>query len=197
MTHDQLVGDGPEVVEPEPNSLPASDGRESLAGPVSFWLMALGVVLLSIGYLWQVLTVPEPPRTLQVPVGAYPTLVAGFLIGGAVTSSVVLVREARRWRCGEAPESTRGENQVTSPRDLAVGGTGMIGFIVLMPSLGYVFCAAAFVICVATYFAPKKVVRNVVVGVVLALSTYALFDYLGVRLPQGIVPLPLHEILPY
>jgi hypothetical protein len=33
--------------------------------------------------------------------------------------------------------------------------------------------------------------------VLLALVTYILFDYLGVRLPEGILPIPFDEILPY
>lgn len=165
--------------------------------PALLWVLGAALVLLSAGYLWQVLIIPEPPRVLEVAVGAYPLLVAWLMIVGAVASAAVLGRESIRWRAGEVPESAKGENEVSSWPDLAVGTVGIIALILLMPDLGYVFCASVFVIGVATYYEPRKIVRNAITGVVLALSTYVLFDYLGVRLPEGIIPLPLNDIMPY
>jgi putative tricarboxylic transport membrane protein len=168
-----------------------------VAEPALLWVLGVALVLLSLFYFWNVLTIPEPPRVLQVSVNAYPLLVAGLMIAAAVLSSVVFGREAMRWRAGEIPASTLGENEVSSWRDLAVGGLGLAALVILMPALGYIVCATVFMIAVAEYFAPKKIVRNILTGVLLALVTYILFDYLGVRLPEGILPIPFDEILPY
>jgi putative tricarboxylic transport membrane protein len=63
-----------------------------------------------------------------------------------------------------------------------------VAMILLVNPLGWVIMSAIFFACAATILGGKHYVRNVVIGVVLALASfYAFYSGLGIPLPPGIL----------
>lgn len=63
-----------------------------------------------------------------------------------------------------------------------------VAMILLVNPLGWVIMSAIFFACAATILGSKHYVRNVVIGVTLALvSFYAFYSGLGILLPAGIL----------
>jgi putative tricarboxylic transport membrane protein len=63
-----------------------------------------------------------------------------------------------------------------------------VAMILLVNPLGWVIMSAIFFACAATILGSKHYVRNVVIGVVLALASfYAFYSGLGIPLPPGIL----------
>ena len=63
-----------------------------------------------------------------------------------------------------------------------------IAMILLVNLLGWVIMSAIFFACAATILGSKHYVRNIVIGVVLALASfYAFYSGLGIPLPAGIL----------
>ncbi|CAN5323751.1 tripartite tricarboxylate transporter TctB family protein [soil metagenome] len=63
-----------------------------------------------------------------------------------------------------------------------------VAMIVLVNPLGWVITSSLFFACAATILGSKHYVRNVLIGVVLALASfYAFYSGLGIPLPAGIL----------
>jgi putative tricarboxylic transport membrane protein len=63
-----------------------------------------------------------------------------------------------------------------------------IAMILLVNPLGWVIMSAIFFACAATILGSKHYVRNILIGVVLALASfYAFYSGLGIPLPAGIL----------
>jgi putative tricarboxylic transport membrane protein len=174
-------------------SEPVDTGANRGAGPTRSpgssrleLLLAAVLPVCAVLYLWQALTVPEPPRLLQVSVGAFPVVVAIALVASALLCAVVTLRDRRP--AAAPPTDAGSETEVSSWRDVIVGIGALIALPATFEPLGYVVVATAFIGGVATYYAPEKLVRNLVVGIALAIASYVLFTrYLGILLPPGAV----------
>lgn len=173
--------------DPGAEAVLASAERASGEAParVSRWFLLVFPPAVAAVYVWQVYALPVMHHEPIISPRAWPTGVAIALCAGAVAVSLGVV--LRRWGTAPGPPASG----IESRRDLWMAIGGLIVFIVLVDSLGYVLAAFLLITGLTMLVAPKFWLRNVVTAAVFALISSVLFSgLLDVRLPQGIIPLP-------
>ncbi|EHB53538.1 integral membrane protein [Mycolicibacterium rhodesiae JS60] len=121
------------------------------------------------------------------PVGPkfFPTIIGAAALVLAVVLAVAIPR-------GSKGEADAGEDiDPEAPGDWRTVGLLIalfVAMILLVNWLGWVIMSALFFACAATILGSRHYVRNVVIGVVLALASfYAFYSGLGIPLPAGIL----------
>lgn len=106
----------------------------------------------------------------------FPNILAGLL---AVLGVLMLIEALTgRWRSDEIAEH--------QPRPLLLVGLGLGLDIVLMRTAGFVLASTALFVCVAMAFGSRRILRDGIVGLVLAGLAYLLFTrVLLLNLPAG------------
>jgi putative tricarboxylic transport membrane protein len=70
---------------------------------------------------------------------------------------------------------------------------GIIAYGLLVERVGFIFASTVLFVCVARSFSSRRWAMNIVVGLLLAVVVFAIFNYgLGLSLPAGL----LKPILP-
>ncbi|WP_020573202.1 tripartite tricarboxylate transporter TctB family protein [Actinopolymorpha alba] len=84
--------------------------------------------------------------------------------------------------------STEGADSVRHPKAFALVAVGLVGFFVLLTTLGALVAASAFLVGTLTLFNRRSVVPNIALGIGIPLALYALFDLLlNAKLPTGLL----------
>ena len=90
----------------------------------------------------------------------------------------------------ELAERSAEEDAVTHWATPALLVVAMVAYALLMEPLGYILSTALFFLPVARLLGSRSLVRDVIVGLVLAVGLFTAFtQYLGVSLPAGLTPI--------
>lgn len=116
----------------------------------------------------------------------FPALASlGLILAGVALSF-------RAWR-GEVPEPDEDEADWARPfdvRDFAIALAGLVAAAALLLPAGFVVAATVLFVTTATALGDRRPWLTLPVAVLFVLATYLLFTgFLGLNLPQGIVPL--------
>jgi putative tricarboxylic transport membrane protein len=143
-------------------------------------LVSAGFLAVALVVLAQAFMIPDGGGYQAVGPRAFPMLVGG---GMAVVAVIGVVQAFR------AP-ATDDEPVRWTPVLVLVGA--LILYAVLLVPVGYWQATTLFFTAVARVLGSRKPVRDLIVGLLLALATYFLFDrLLGISLPPGLVRLAI------
>jgi putative tricarboxylic transport membrane protein len=148
-------------------------------------IVSLGFLLAALVVLAQAFAIPEGNGYQAVGPRAFPLLVGGGLAVVAVIGVVQAFRAGTR-------QAEPGEAESTHwPSVLWLVGA-LAGYALLLVPAGYWQATTVFFVAVARVLGSRKPVRDVLVGLALALATYFLFDrLLGISLPPGLIRLAI------
>ncbi len=142
--------------------------------------MSAGFLAVALVVLAQAFMIPDSGAYQAVGPRAFPLLVGG---GMAV---VAVIGVAQAFRSPAAPD---GEVR-WGPVLLLVGA--LVLYAVLLVPVGYWQATTLFFTAVARVLGSRRLVRDLLAGLLLALATYFLFDrLLGIALPPGLVRLAI------
>lgn len=146
--------------------------------------VAIGVIAVAIIILWLAQDF-RVPRSVRISPKVFPQLVGTGMLLIGVWYVIDIIRTPNRLSAGEDSEDV----DITAEADwvtLIFVGLGLTAFALLVEPAGFAIAAAAmFAIC-STAMGSKNLVMNVVIGLILGLAVFVVFDsWLGVRLPDG------------
>jgi len=143
-------------------------------------LIGLGLLLFSGLALWQTGEIPVSP--LYAKVG--PRVLPYVTVGGLALFGVLLLIQAARG--GWQPDEER--EVALDGRALAFVVAGLVANVALIGPLGFSLASTVLFVLVTFGFGDRHVVRNALIGLVLALSAYFGFaKALGVNIGAGVV----------
>ncbi|MEV5895436.1 tripartite tricarboxylate transporter TctB family protein [Nonomuraea fuscirosea] len=156
-------------------------------------IVSLGFLAAAVVVLAQAFSIPQGNGYQAVGPRAFPLLVG---MGLAVVSVIGVVQAFRPGAApGAAPvadsgEGASGEEEETHwPSVLMLLGA-LVAYALLLVPAGYWQATTLFFVAVARVLGSRRLVRDVLAGLVLALATYVLFDrLLGITLPPGLIRL--------
>lgn len=142
--------------------------------------IGIGLVLLGLVIGFDAMTMRVPPTYAKVGPHIFPIVVAlGLLFTGLVTvySAIVPSREAPV-AAADAP---------TDWRAVGIVAAALIFNALLLKTLGFIITAWALFVIVAFALGSRRYLRDLAIGVILAMITYVGFTRgLGLQLPAGI-----------
>ena len=173
----------------------AGRGPRSLLGPR---LAAIFVVALAALLLQQALQIgstlgysPVGPTTIPLVVATV-LLVLGVLLAARCTLAAAIDADLAE-RSAEEEVATHWPTVLITLGILAVYALALNGFRLgplVVPGLGYVVATALFLPATARVLGSRHLLRDVIVGVGVAVVVYLSFTrFLGVRLPPGVLEL--------
>jgi putative tricarboxylic transport membrane protein len=157
--------------------------RRSFAGP-----RLAGLVLLASSVAILIAVTAIPGR------GGYSTSGPRFVplavsVGLIVLSLLFLARTLVRPDL-ELAETSAAEDDVTHWPTPGLLVVALVAYAFVLEPLGYIVATAIFFVAVARLIGSSSLVRDVLVGLVLAVAVFTAFtQYLGVSLPGGLTPI--------
>ncbi|NBE92098.1 tripartite tricarboxylate transporter TctB family protein [Nonomuraea sp. KC401] len=149
-------------------------------------IVSAGFLLAAVVVLAQAYAIPQGNGYQAVGPRAFPLLVGGAL---AVVSVIGLVQA---FRPGAGAGAQDAEAEETHWPSVLMLVAALAGYALVLVPAGYWQATTVFFAVVARVLGSRKVLRDVIVGLVLALATYFLFDrLLGITLPPGLVRLAI------
>ena len=147
--------------------------------------VAVGYTVLGVLVLWGAMYLPTEGGYAQVGPGVVPRIVGAILI----VLGLAMVREAVTG--GFRGHDEEGEAKLPMDwRAFAWVSAGIIGYGLLIEHLGFIIASTLLFVFVARGFSSRRWILNILVGAVLAVAVYAVFNYgLGLTLPAGILKL--------
>jgi putative tricarboxylic transport membrane protein len=146
--------------------------------------ISLGVFVLGVALAVGASQFPEATGYAKVGARLMPTIVAG----GLILLSLLLLKEALFGGFRGVDES----EAAATPTDWHTFGwitAGLIANGLLIVKAGFVIAGIVLFVLAARGFNSRRWFRNVIIGAVIAISTYSFFTYgLGLALPRGILP---------
>ncbi|MEV6155961.1 tripartite tricarboxylate transporter TctB family protein [Nonomuraea sp. NPDC052129] len=147
-------------------------------------LVSAGFLAVALVVLAQAFMIPDSGGYQAVGPRAFPLLVG---IGMAVVAVIGVVQA---FRAPVTREGGEDEGVHWRPVLLLIGALAL--YAVLLAPVGYWQATTLFFVAVARVLGSRKLVRDLVVGLLLALATYLLFDrVLGITLPPGLIRLAI------
>lgn len=147
--------------------------------PIAGEVAAAGaLVVIALGALWQTAMIPASPIYAQVG----PTLFPWIASTGLLVIAALLLFQALRFGFGVE------DNLSVDWRSTAWVAAGLAVNAVLIDTAGFVFAATALYACVARGFGSTTWLRDLGIGLAIALVSYLGFDkLLGVNIGAGIL----------
>lgn len=147
--------------------------------------LVVGAFLLAFGALalWQATKIPGEATSASGP-KLLPIVVCGLWL---VLAAVYTIGHLVRSRQGIVPREVERFSRV-----LAVGGVvaALVAYAFLLDPVGYLVATSVLFVLVARILGSRSLVRDIVIGLVLAIVIYFLFSrVLGIFLPAGVIPL--------
>ncbi len=142
-------------------------------------LLAACVLALGVAYAAGAWLLPEAPGYARIGPRHFPALVAAGLV---ITGTLLLI-EALVTGYRHLPGEARG--RYDWPAFLWVAG-GLVAHMALIAGIGFVLAAALLFVCVARGFGSRRLLRDVLIGLLLNAVVYVLFTrLLTLSLPWG------------
>lgn len=149
-------------------------------------LVALAVVVLGVVILVQTQDIRVTRATARVGPRVIPMIVGWGMIAIGLWYAVELLRGQHA-----RPAADSEDVDITLPPDwatIAGIGAGLVAYMLLIERAGFILASAALFTITAFSMGSRKIVRDVVIALVIAVGAYLAFsEGLGVRLPQGIL----------
>ena len=147
-------------------------------------LVAVGVLIFGAALAFGTSQLPEATGYAKVGPRLMPTIVSG----GLILLGLLLLKEALFGGFREIDEAEAATNP-TDWRAFAWITAGIIANGILMVPVGFVISGTLLFVLAARGFGSKAWVKNAIIGLIIAVATYAFFNYgLGLGLPRGILP---------
>ena len=147
-------------------------------------MVAVGVLAFGIALAYGTSLLPEATGYAKVGPRLMPTIVSG----GLILLGLVLLKDALFGGFRGVDESEAAANP-TDWRAIALISAALIANGILMVPAGFVLSGTLLFVLAARGFGNKAWVKNALIGLVIAVITYAFFNYgLGLGLPRGILP---------
>ena len=149
-------------------------------------VVLVATLVLAAAYFYATESLP----TMRVgdPLGpkAFPRL----LFAGLLVAAVLIFLEMRRKGRGAMVNSVDGAPKDPPAWGLLAGVVACTGlYFLAFDSAGYVLATSVYLVVLTSYLNPGKRVANVLTSLLFALASYLSFQFLGVALPQGILPI--------
>jgi putative tricarboxylic transport membrane protein len=161
------------------------------------WTLGFAAALLALGaYLvYGTLSFPDPPAYTQVGPRLFPGLIAGGLCLAGLGVLATALRP-RRGAGGGAPGSAEGDGGDGGDgipdldwKPVLVASAGLVLHFLLVETIGFVLASTLLFVAMAFAFGSRRVGRDALVGLALALLAYVGFTRgLGLALPTGFLP---------
>ncbi|MEU4228249.1 tripartite tricarboxylate transporter TctB family protein [Nonomuraea sp. NPDC026600] len=146
-------------------------------------LVSAGFLAVALVVLAQAFMIPDGGGYQAVGPRAFPLLVG---LGMAVVAVIGVVQAFRE------PVAGGGEDEGVHWRPVLLLIGTLALYAALLAPVGYWQATTLFFVAVARVLGSRKLVRDLVVGLLLALATYLLFDrVLGITLPPGLIRLAI------
>ena len=159
-------------------------GAASAPRHIGQFLVAAGVLAFGAALAYGSTLLPEATGYAKVGPRLMPTIVSG----GLILLGLVLLKEALYGGFSGVDESEAAANP-TDWRAIAWISGAIIANGILMVPGGFVLSGTLLFVLAARGFGNKAWVKNAMIGLVIAVVTYAFFNYgLGLGLPRGILP---------
>lgn len=147
-------------------------------------VLALGLLVLGAALAYGTSALPEATGYAKVGPRLMPTIVSG----GLIVLALLLLKEAMFSGFRNVDEAEAAVNP-TDWKAFAWVTAGIIANGLLMVRLGFVISGTLIFVLSARGFGSRAWLRNALIGLVIAASTYTFFTYgLGLGLPAGILP---------
>ena len=171
-----------DMVQPGTNSeLSGAASTQKYVGQI---LVAVGVLVFGAALAYGTALLPEATGYAKVGPRLMPTIVAG----GLILLGLVLLKEALFGGFRGVDEAEAAANP-TDWYAIAWISAGIILNGILMVPVGFVISGTLLFVLAARGFGNKAWVKNAIIGLIIAVITYAFFNYgLGLGLPRGILP---------
>lgn len=144
-------------------------------------VIGLGVAALGCFIAVETSQITVAPAYAKVGPGVIPYLVAG----GLVLLGLLFALQALRTAAPAPPSTPAG---LTDWRALAVISVGLVAHMLLVERAGFVIAAAVLFGCVAYGFGSRRILRDSVIAILLAIIVYIGFTRgLRVPLPPGVI----------
>lgn len=154
--------------------------------PQAHRIAALAFFVVAVGVLAGAFVIDEGTSYQAVGPRAFPLLVGA----GMCLVSAIGVVQAFRGADAEQLDELREEVAATHWPSVLLLVVALVGYTLLLSPLGYWQSTTVFFVAVARVLGSRRPVRDAIIGLVLALAVYILFDrLLGISLPPGIVRL--------
>ena len=140
--------------------------------------LSLGVIALGIGVAAVTATLPSEGGYAGIGPNFIPAVVAAgiLLLGGWLTYEAF----TGGWRKREEP------TEIFVPRPFLWVSVGLFAHMALIGWAGFIIAATVLFACVARGFGSRRVIRDAIIGLILALVIYLFFvKLLNVNLPGG------------
>jgi hypothetical protein len=201
-------------LSPVTELVPATVGTDSETGPptelesiVRRVIVLAGLPALSLWYLWEGTQIAQPPERLVISASAFPRIIGICLVAAAIwmaADHLVVDRRARRAATAadggtEQPEASQESEAVADEpaaialdesellinwRDLSISALLFLLYLLIVPSAGFALTTPIFLFITASYFAPRRVIVNLIfAGIFTAVIYYLFADLLQVQLP--------------
>jgi putative tricarboxylic transport membrane protein len=158
------------------------------AAPWAHRIAALAFLAVAVGVLTGAFTIDQGTTYQAMGPRVFPLLVGA----GMCLVSAIGVVQAFRGTDTEQIDQLREEIRATHWPSVLLLVAALIGYVLLLTPLGYWQTTTVFFVAVARVLGSRKLVRDAIIGLVLALAVYILFDrLLGIGLPPGIVRLAI------
>jgi putative tricarboxylic transport membrane protein len=160
------------------------------AAPWAHRIAALAFFAVAVGVLTGAFAIDDGTTYQAVGPRVFPLLVG---TGMCLVSAIGVVQAFRSAQIDTAQlDELREEIRATHWPSVLLLVAALIGYVLLLTPLGYWQTTAVFFVAAARVLGSRKLIRDAIIGVVLALAVYVLFDrLLGISLPPGIVRLAI------
>ena len=148
--------------------------------------LAIGIVLLGVLVIWKTGDIRLTPVNSQVGPRVIPYIVGGGLVFTGLWLAIDVLR-------GNLPAPEAGEDaediDVSLPTDWVTVGivsAALLVYYLLIERAGFIIASALLFVIAAYGMGSRKIMRDLVIGVLLSIGAYVLFtEGLSIRLPQG------------
>lgn len=150
---------------------------------------AIGYLAIAVGIPeFALATVPIQSRTFPLGLGALMLILAVVLVARPTESVGASVAAGD----GGPDPSEQPQRRFTDPRiEIAMLVASVAVYIAVFEPVGFVIATAVYLLAMNWYFGFKRPVVAVVIALVLTVAIQLLFSqFLGVRLPQGLLTIP-------
>lgn len=179
------------TLAPPPDYPPVATGLVEPSEPSRWFryaelLVALAVVVLGVVILVQTQDIRVTRATARVGPRVIPTIVGWGLVVIGLWYALELLRGRQA-----TPSADSEDVDISLPPDwltIAGIGAGLVTYMLLIERSGFILASATLFVITAFSMGSRKFVRDIAIGVVIAVAAYIAFsEGLGVRLPQGVL----------